>query len=106
ADEEGGKSNGGDWLLKNHRDLIDAEFAINPDAGGPELEKGKAISMGVEATEKLYADYRVTATNPGGHSSLPRPANAIYHVADALGRLEKAQFPLGTNGGNGRYFAS
>src|SRR5271169_3750233 len=106
SDEEGGKSNGVDWLLRNHRDLVDAEFAINPDAGGPELEKGKAISMGVEAAEKLYADYRVTATNPGGHSSLPRPDNAIYNVADALGRLEKAQFPLETNEVTRAYFAS
>nr|WP_218892213.1 M20/M25/M40 family metallo-hydrolase [Granulicella arctica] len=106
ADEEGGKSNGVDWLLKNHRDLIDAAFAINPDAGGPELEKGRAISMGVEATEKLYADFRVTATNPGGHSSLPRPDNAIYHVADALGRLEKTSFPLETNEVTRAYFSS
>jgi acetylornithine deacetylase/succinyl-diaminopimelate desuccinylase-like protein len=106
ADEEGGKSNGVDWLLKNHRDLIDAEFVINPDAGGPELEKGKAISMGVEATEKLYADFRVTATNPGGHSSLPRPDNAIYHVADALGRLEHSPFPLETNEVTRSYFAA
>ena len=106
ADEEGGKSNGVDWLLKNHRDLIDAAFALNPDAGGPELEKGKAISMGVEATEKLYADFRVTATNPGGHSSLPRPDNAIYHVADALGRLERTPFPLETNEVTRAYFAS
>src|ERR1700744_1230200 len=51
ADEEGGKSNGVDWLLKNHHELVDAAFALNPDAGGPELEKGKAVSMGVEATE-------------------------------------------------------
>ncbi len=105
ADEENGKSNGVDWLLKNHRDLIDAAFVINPDAGGPVQEKGKAISMGVEATEKLYADYRVTSTNPGGHSSLPRPDNAIYHVADALGRLEKSPFPLETNEVTRAYFA-
>jgi acetylornithine deacetylase/succinyl-diaminopimelate desuccinylase-like protein len=106
ADEEGGKSNGVKWLLDNHRELVNAGFALNPDAGGPELEKGKAVSMDVEATEKLYADYRVTATNPGGHSSLPRPDNAIYAVADALGRLEKYQFPLETNEVTRTYFAS
>ncbi|RXH55003.1 putative peptidase [Granulicella sibirica] len=106
ADEEGGKSNGVDWLLKNHRDLVDATFAINPDAGGPELDAGKATSMGVEATEKLYADYRVTSTNPGGHSSLPRPDNAIYHVAEALIRLEHTPFPLETNEVTRAYFAS
>jgi len=86
--------------------MIDAEFVINPDAGGPELEKGRAMSMGVEATEKLYADYRITASNPGGHSSLPRPDNAIYHVADALGRLEKSPFPLETNEVTRAYFGS
>jgi acetylornithine deacetylase/succinyl-diaminopimelate desuccinylase-like protein len=97
ADEEGGSSNGVDWLLKNHRDLIDAEFVINPDAGGVTTKNGKPILLGVEATEKLYADYHVTATNPGGHSSLPTGDNAIYHVADALGRLEKSPFPFELN---------
>jgi acetylornithine deacetylase/succinyl-diaminopimelate desuccinylase-like protein len=97
ADEEGGKSNGVDWLLKNHRDLIDAEFVLNPDAGGVTTKNGKPILLGVEATEKLYADYHVTATNPGGHSSLPPPDNAIYHVADALSRLEKSPFPFELN---------
>jgi acetylornithine deacetylase/succinyl-diaminopimelate desuccinylase-like protein len=106
ADEEGGKSNGVDWLLKNHRDLVNAAFALNPDSGGPELEKGRAVSMQVEATEKLYADFRITATNPGGHSSLPRPDNAIYQVSDALGRLERSPFPLETNAVTRAYFAS
>ncbi len=64
ADEEGGKSNGVDWLLKNHRDLVDADFVLNPDAGGLTTKNGKPILFGVEATEKLYADYHVTATNP------------------------------------------
>jgi acetylornithine deacetylase/succinyl-diaminopimelate desuccinylase-like protein len=97
ADEEGGKSNGVDWLLKNHRDLINAEFVLNPDSGGIITKSGKPIFLGVEATEKIYADYRVTATNPGGHSSLPTPNNAIYHVADALSRLEKSPFPFELN---------
>jgi acetylornithine deacetylase/succinyl-diaminopimelate desuccinylase-like protein len=97
ADEEGGKSNGVDWLLKNHRDLVDAEFVLNPDAGGLTTKAGKPILLGVEATEKLYADYHVTATNPGGHSSLPTPDNAIYHVAEALSRLSKSPFPFELN---------
>jgi acetylornithine deacetylase/succinyl-diaminopimelate desuccinylase-like protein len=97
ADEEGGKSNGVDWLLKNHPDLIKAEFVLNPDSGGLITKNGKPILLGVEATEKLYADYHVTATNPGGHSSLPTPDNAIYHVADALSRLEKSPFPFELN---------
>src|ERR1035437_9771394 len=94
ADEEGGKSNGVDWLLRNHRDLIAAEFVLNADAGGVTTVKGKPVNVDVEASEKLYADFQVSAKNPGGHSSLPVPDNAIYHVADALGRLERSPFPF------------
>ena len=98
ADEEGGKSNGVDWLVKNHRDLLrDPIFVINPDGGGVDLENGKPISVDVDATEKLYADYQLLSTNPGGHSSLPVPDNAIYHVADALQRLQTYQFPFELN---------
>src|SRR3982074_1370080 len=84
ADEEGGKSNGVDWLLKNHRDLIDAEIVLNHDGGGILSDHGKPVMMTVDATEKLYADFQVSVTNPGGHSSLPRPDNAIYSLADGL----------------------
>jgi acetylornithine deacetylase/succinyl-diaminopimelate desuccinylase-like protein len=104
ADEEGGKSNGVDWLLQNHRDLIDAEFVLNPDSGGVTTDHGKPLSVEFEATEKLYADYQVLATNPGGHSSLPKPDNAIYHVADALGVLEKSPFPFELNAVTREYF--
>jgi acetylornithine deacetylase/succinyl-diaminopimelate desuccinylase-like protein len=104
ADEEGGTSNGVDWLLKNHRDLIDAEFALNPDSGGVVTEHGKPMSVEFEATEKLYADYQLLARNPGGHSSLPRPDNAIYHVADALVILQKFQFPFELNSVTREYF--
>jgi acetylornithine deacetylase/succinyl-diaminopimelate desuccinylase-like protein len=104
ADEEGGKSNGVEWLLKNHRDLVDAGFALNADAGGLSTEKGKAVNLGVEATEKLYADYQLTVTNPGGHSSLPTKDNAIYYLADALRRLEVYQFPFELNAVTRRYF--
>ena len=97
ADEEGGKSNGVDWLLKNHRELVDAEFVLNHDGGGITSENSKPVMMEVDATEKLYADYRLEVTNPGGHSSLPIPDNAIYHLADALGRLEHYEFPIDLN---------
>ena len=59
--------------------------------------KGKPVNVDVEASEKLYADFQLTATNPGGHSSLPVPDNAIYHIADALSRLEHAPFPFDLN---------
>jgi len=97
ADEEGGQSNGVDWLLKNHRDLIDAEFVLNADGGGVDTVKGKPLIVEMDATEKLYADYTLTVTNPGGHSSLPVPDNAIYHLADGLARLERYQFPFELN---------
>jgi acetylornithine deacetylase/succinyl-diaminopimelate desuccinylase-like protein len=97
ADEEGGKSNGVDWLLKNHRDLVDAEIVFNHDGGGILSEHGKPVMMGVDATEKLYADFQLSVTNPGGHSSLPRPDNAIYSLVDGLARLEHYQFPFELN---------
>ena len=94
ADEEGGKSNGVDWLLKNHRDLIDADFVLNPDSGGVDSKDGTALSMNFEATEKLYGDFELTATNPGGHSSLPVPDNAIYHVTDGVEPAGEDAVPL------------
>jgi acetylornithine deacetylase/succinyl-diaminopimelate desuccinylase-like protein len=97
ADEEGGTSNGVDWLLKNHRELIDAEFVLNHDGGGVLADHGKPLLMEVDATEKLYGDFVLTATNPGGHSSLPRPENAIYELADALTRIAHYQFPFELN---------
>jgi acetylornithine deacetylase/succinyl-diaminopimelate desuccinylase-like protein len=106
ADEEGGKSNGVDWLVKNHRDLVDAEYALNPDSGGVATEHGKPLAVEFEATEKLYADYQLRATNPGGHSSLPKPDNAIYHVADALGVLQKSPFPFELNAVTREYFGA
>ena len=104
ADEEGGKSNGVEWLLKNHRELVDAEFCLNHDGGGIRADHGKATIMTTDATEKLYADYQLSVTNPGGHSSLPVPDNAIYHLADALGRLERNQFPLELNAVTRAYY--
>src|SRR6202140_5509608 len=104
ADEEGGKSNGVDWLLTNHRDLIAAEFVLNADSGGVTTVKGKPVNGDVEASEKLYADFQVSATNPGGHSSFPAPDTAIYHIADALGRLERAPFPFELNAVTRTYF--
>jgi acetylornithine deacetylase/succinyl-diaminopimelate desuccinylase-like protein len=97
ADEEGGRSNGVDWLIKNHRELVDAEFVLNHDGGGVLMDKGKPQLMEVDAIEKLYGDFVLTATNPGGHSSLPVPDNAIYELAAALTRLSQFQFPFELN---------
>ena len=97
ADEEGGKSNGVDWLLKNKRDLVDAEFVLNHDGGEVTTENGKPLALVVDATEKLYSDYQLVVTNPGGHSSLPRPDNAIYELAHALIKLQDHKFPFELN---------
>jgi acetylornithine deacetylase/succinyl-diaminopimelate desuccinylase-like protein len=97
ADEEGGTSNGVDWLIKNHRDLIDAEFVLNHDGGGVLMNKGKPQFMDVNATEKLYGDFVLTARNPGGHSSLPVPENAIYELSQALVQVSRYQFPFELN---------
>jgi acetylornithine deacetylase/succinyl-diaminopimelate desuccinylase-like protein len=97
ADEEGGNDNGVALLLKAHRDLIDAEFVINGDAGGIDSDAGVPLTFNLEATEKLYADFELLATDPGGHSSLPRPGNPLYRLADALGRLERSPFPVELN---------
>ncbi|MGA7190822.1 MAG: M20/M25/M40 family metallo-hydrolase [Candidatus Acidiferrales bacterium] len=105
ADEEGGTSNGVDWLLKNHRDMIEAEYVINPDAGDFELDYGKRILIGIQASEKLYQDYDLKVTNPGGHSSLPTSENAIYELAEGLARLEHYQFPFELNEVTRTYFA-
>src|SRR5215831_6672090 len=104
ADEEGGKSNGVDWLLRNHRALIDAEFVLNADSGGLTTRGGKPVNLDLEASEKQYADFELTSLNPGGHSSLPTPDNAIYHLADALARLERTPFPVELNAVTRTYF--
>jgi acetylornithine deacetylase/succinyl-diaminopimelate desuccinylase-like protein len=104
ADEEGGTSNGVDWLIKNHRDLVEAEFVLNSDGGGVDTDNGKPIVISLNASEKLYADFELTVLNAGGHSSLPVPDNAIYHLADALDRLEHFQFPLELNEITRAYF--
>src|ERR1700728_141725 len=104
ADEEGGRFNGVDWLLKNHRDLVDAEYVINPDAGGVYTDNGRPVDIELEVTEKLYASFQLRATNPGGHSSLPVPDNAIYHIADALAKLQHSVFPFELNAVTRGYF--
>jgi acetylornithine deacetylase/succinyl-diaminopimelate desuccinylase-like protein len=104
ADEESGDSNGVDWLLKNHRDLVDAQFVINHDGNSITSDHGKAVYFEMDGTEKVYADYLLTATNPGGHSSLPVPDNAIYHITAALDRLSHYEFPFELNSVTRAYY--
>ena len=94
ADEEGGTANGADWLVQRHRDLIDAQFCVNTDAGGGHIKNGKHIYMAMQAAEKVFLSFKLEVTNNGGHSSLPTRDNAIYHLADGLSRLAKFDFPV------------
>ena len=104
ADEEGGGPyNGVDWLLKNHRELIDAELALN-EGGWGESSHGKKISNDLQVSEKYVLDFRFEVHNKGGHSSLPVSDNAIYHLAAALDRLAHFSFPLKTNDVTAAYF--
>src|SRR5437764_11557930 len=89
ADEEGGCCNGVDWLIRNHRELIDAQFVLNHDGHSVRSEHGVPKVFELGATEKVYGDYQLTVTNRGGHSSQPRPDNAIYELAAGLLALEK-----------------
>lgn len=105
ADEEGGGPyNGADWLVKNHKDLIDAEYALN-EGGFAEEHNGKRISNDVQVSEKYVVNFRLEVHNKGGHSSMPVPDNAIYHLAGALERLSGFGFPLKTNEVTRAYFS-
>jgi acetylornithine deacetylase/succinyl-diaminopimelate desuccinylase-like protein len=105
ADEEGGGPyNGIDWLLKNHRDLIDADLALN-EGGWGESSHGKKISNDLQVSEKYVVNFRFEVRNKGGHSSMPVADNAIYHLAAALDRLSHFGFPLKTNEVTAAYFA-
>ena len=97
ADEEGGNFNGVEWLLKHHRDWIDAEYCVNLDGGDFMSDKGKKIYGAVQASEKVYVDFQLEVKNPGGHSSRPTRDNAIYHLSEGLARLSKFNFPVELN---------
>lgn len=103
ADEEGGEHNGVDWLLKNHKGLIDAEFALNEGGRGQEKD-GKKILNQVQLSEKVYQSFTLGVTNRGGHSSQPRKDNAIYQLARALENLSEYDFPINLNEGTRVYF--
>ena len=76
---------GAKYMVENHLDLISAEFALNEGAGGRlDPATGRYLFNGVQAGEKLYQDFTVEVTNPGGHSSRPTADNAIYELGQAL----------------------
>ncbi|HEY4973357.1 MAG TPA: M20/M25/M40 family metallo-hydrolase, partial [Steroidobacteraceae bacterium] len=95
ADEEaGGDANGPAFLLSEHRDLIDAGLVINLDGGGGDYKNDRRFAFQIGTSEKTYVTYTLETTSPGGHGSLPGPDNAIYRLADGLGRLEAFRFPV------------
>jgi acetylornithine deacetylase/succinyl-diaminopimelate desuccinylase-like protein len=107
ADEELGstsKWNGANWLVKNNRALIDAEFGLN-EGGGGELKGGKPLLNRVQAAEKVSVHFRLEVKNPGGHSSRPRPDNAIYELAEGLAKFGKFHFPVKLNETTRIYFS-
>jgi acetylornithine deacetylase/succinyl-diaminopimelate desuccinylase-like protein len=97
GEESDGAFNGADWLAKNKADLVRADFGLNEGGGGRLDDKGERESLSVGVGQKAYEDYRLTVTNPGGHSSRPRPDNAIYQLAEALLKVRGYGFPFKLN---------
>ena len=93
GEETSGALNGAQWLAENDRDGIDAAFALNEGVDGDLDARGQRVALGVQAAEKISQNYTLEVTNPGGHSSRPVPDNAIYHLAAALQRLSRYEFP-------------
>jgi acetylornithine deacetylase/succinyl-diaminopimelate desuccinylase-like protein len=86
-----------EWLVKDHRDLVDAEYALNADAGGGQLRDGKPINFLIQTAEKVFLSFQLEVRNKGGHSSRPVPDNAIYRLSEGLVKLEKFTFPVRLN---------
>ena len=93
-EETGGDANGADWMLKEHRPLIEAGLVINHDAGKGQALHGEKLWNTIQTAEKVYATYSLTTAGAGGHSSLPPRDNAIARLARALAKLDAYQFPV------------
>ena len=94
GEETNGAFNGAEYLAKTKRDLIDAAFAVNEGGGGLLDAAGKPVFQGIQVGEKLSQNFTLEVTNPGGHSSRPVPDNAIYHLANALVKIQGYRFPV------------
>ena len=104
GEETNGAFNGAEYLAANKRDLIDAGFALNEGGGGRMSKDGKPEALALQVSEKISQNYTLTATNPGGHSSMPRPDNAIYQIADAVAKIEAYHFPVVLDGTTTAFF--
>jgi len=105
GEESSGSFNGAEWLARNRRELIDAEFAINEGGGGRSDDQGRVMVQTVQVGEKAYQDFTLTAVNPGGHSSAPVRDNAIYAMGEAVLKVRDYTFPLEFNDTTRTYFA-
>ena len=108
ANEEGGdvEENGIYWLLKNHRNLIDAEYSINPDGSNVQMKDGKKLLNELQYAEKGFLSFVLEVKNKGGHSSMPEKENAIYRLSKGLVRLSEFDFPVMLDPGTRAYFES
>ena len=109
AGEESGRFNGVELLIAQHKDLIDAAYAINEGGGGVLTGEGLNVKprfLSIQAAEKVPENYTLTVRNTGGHSSVPRPDNAIYSLAAGLTRLSSFKFPVAVNPVTKAYFES
>ncbi|MBI3418475.1 MAG: M20/M25/M40 family metallo-hydrolase [Verrucomicrobia bacterium] len=93
GEEGGSEDDGAKWLLTNRRDLVNARFCLNADAGGPQKRHGKYLTYSVQAAEKIYQSFRLEVKGSGGHSSVPTKDNPIYRLAAGLLHLSQFEFP-------------
>ncbi len=94
GEETVGAFNGAEWLATNKPKLIEAEFALNEGGGGRVDADGKRTLLAMQVGEKTVQNYRFETTNPGGHSSVPRPDNAIYALSAAISKVGAYEFPI------------
>lgn len=94
AGEESGVDNGVEWLIANRRELVRAEYVVNADGGGGEMENGRRIAFNVQAAEKVYLDLTLSVRGPGGHSSMPDGPNPIERLSNGIARLARHEFPV------------
>lgn len=103
SDEETGGAFGIKWLVQQHRDLLDAEFAIN-EGGRTRIIAGGKRYLAIQTAEKISHMVAITARGPAGHSAIPLAANAIFHLGRALARLGEYREPVTLTETTRRFF--
>ena len=104
GEESGDERNGVDWLVKEHRELLDAGLVINPDGGEAGMKGGRRLYVGVQTSEKDSMAFQAEVTDKGGHSSRPTAGNPIYRLSEGLARLSKFKFPVHLTDTTREYF--